>query len=102
MKFSSLAPLALAAAILLRGNAALGQEKSDKKFLTDAIQGDMAEIEVGQLAETLGATEGVRNYGRLLPMDHGKAKDEAMKVARALGVSPPATAKPEAQKEYDK
>jgi putative membrane protein len=102
MKIGSVVPLWLATAIFLTGNAAWGQEKSDKAFLTRAIQGDIAEIEVGQLAETLGATQGVRNYGRLLAMNHGKAKDEALKVARALGVPPPATAHSEAQKKYDK
>ena len=62
----------------------------------------MAEIEVGQLAETLATSDGVRNYGPMLARDHGKAKDEAMKVEQSLRIVVPAAAEPEAQTEYDK
>jgi putative membrane protein len=102
MKSGSIAAQSLGAILVLVTSAGLAQQKSEKEFLTEATQGDVAEIEVGQLAETLGTNDGVRNYGRMLAMDHGKAKDEVMKVAQSLRVVVPATAKPEAQTEYDK
>jgi len=102
MKSGSIAVLALGAILVLVASPGLAQQKSEKEFLSDATQGNVAEIEVGQLAETLGSSDGVRNYGRMLAMDHGKAKDEAMKVAQSLRIVVPATAKPEAQTEYDK
>jgi putative membrane protein len=102
MKSGSITVLALGAILFLVASPGLAQQKSEKEFLADATQGDIAEIEVGQLAETLGTSDGVRNYGRMLAMDHGKGKDEATKVAQSLRIVVPATAKPEAQTEYDK
>jgi putative membrane protein len=62
----------------------------------------VAEIEVGELAETLATHDGARNYGSTLAMDHGKAKDEAMKVAQFLRVVVRDAARPAAQTGYDK
>ena len=72
------------------------------KILSDALQGDMAEVQVGQLAQTKGNTEGVRNFGAMLAVDHSKAQAEALDVATSLGVVPPGVPKPEAKQEYDK
>lgn len=102
MKSSPVAVLALAASIVLTSPAAFGQANSDKAFLTDALQGDMAEVQVGQLAQTKGNTEGVRNFGAMLVTDHTKAGEQAKRVADSLGVPPPAEPKAEAKQEYDK
>jgi len=102
MKSSSVRAFTIAAGITLASAAAFGQAVSEKQFLTDAIQGDMAEAQVGQLAQAKGNTEGVRNYGAMLAIDHAKAQAEALKLAGSLGVQPPEAPKPEAKQEYDK
>jgi putative membrane protein len=59
-------------------------------FMKEAIQGNLAEIKVGQLAERKGATEGVRQFGAVLVQDHSKANEQAMSAASSMGVTPPA------------
>ena len=51
MKSGSIAVLALGAILVLVASPGLAQQKSEKEFLSDATQGNVAEIEVGQLAE---------------------------------------------------
>ena len=73
-----------------------------KDFLSDAIKGDNSEIRLGQLAARNGGSSGVREYGRTLATDHMKAKAEASKVARQIGVEPPSGAMLKADAEYVK
>src|SRR5690348_16410963 len=102
MKSSPVAVLALTAGIFVTIPTAFGQTQADKQFLTHAMQGDMAEVQVGQLAQTKGNTDGVRKFGAMLMTDHTKAGEEAKKVADSLGVPAPAAPKPRAKQEYDK
>jgi putative membrane protein len=74
--------------------------QSAKTFVTDAIRGDVSEVKLGRLAEKIGASEGVRGFGRTLDTDHTKAGEEAITMAVALGVEPPADPKPEAQAKF--
>lgn len=72
------------------------------QFLTEAIEGDNSEVKLGQLASTNGSTKGVRDFGQMLVTDHGAHKEQAGKVATALGVAVPDDVMPEANLEYDK
>ncbi len=74
---------------------------SAKEFVTEAIQGDNSEIMLGQLAEQHGGSQGVRDFGKTLTADHGKAKDEMMKLATSMSITPPTGPKPEAKMKYD-
>lgn len=75
------APLALA--------AGAAPAHSDA-FVKKAIQGNLAEIKDGQLAQRKGATAGVRRFGAVLVRDHSKANQKAMTAASSMGVTPPA------------
>lgn len=79
-----------------------GGTESARSFVTDAIQGDMAEIQIGKLAQTKGATPGVRAYGETLASDHTNAERQAMTVANSMGLTPPSQPKPEAQRTYER
>jgi hypothetical protein len=50
-------------------------ESDDKAFLKEAIQGNLAEISMGELAQKNGSSEGVRSFGQTLVQDHS-AKPE--------------------------
>ncbi len=81
----------LAAAMALSGSA-VAQQKVDnatKKFLTEAIQGDLSEIDVGNLAQQNGQSEDVKQFGQMLVKDHTEHKAEAEQLAKQLGVDPP-------------
>jgi putative membrane protein len=84
--------LAIALAGALAGGAAMAQTKADKdsqKFIKAAIQGDIAEIDVGKLAQEKGQSDAVKQYGAMLVKDHGEHKAKAEEAASQLGVAAP-------------
>ncbi len=62
---------------------------ASQKFIKAAIEGDIAEIDVGKLAQEKGQSEAVKQYGAMLVKDHGDHKAKAEEVASQLGVTPP-------------
>ena len=81
---------------------ALGKDRDPKAFIDEAIRGDVAEVQLGQLAQANGASTGVKNFGQTLDSDQSMAVAEAAQVASAHGITPPGDLKPAVQKEYDK
>jgi putative membrane protein len=78
---------ALAAA--LSGTLVHAEDASGAHFLKESMQGNLAEVKVGELAEQKGASQGVKDFGALLVKDHGEANEKAKQVAQTIGVSPP-------------
>ena len=81
---------AAALASMLAVPLALGASTKPDTFMRKAIQGNLAEIKVGQLAQQKGASEGVRHFGSVLEQDHSTANSQAMTAASSMGVTPPA------------
>jgi putative membrane protein len=100
MKQLFFASACLGLILAMPGPSALAKAENPKTFIQAAIQGDNAEIQLGQLAEQKGESKAVRDYGQMLVSDHTKARDEAMDVARSLSVAPPNGAMAKAQREY--
>jgi putative membrane protein len=71
-------------------------------FMRKAIEGNLAEIKVGQLAQQKGASEGVRHLGAILEQDHSKANQNAMTAAAAVGVTPPTEPGAKERAEYQR
>jgi putative membrane protein len=65
------------------------EAKDQKAFIREAIQGNLAEIEMGKLAQQRSTNEGVKSFGRMLVDEHSAANTRAQAVARQLNVSPP-------------
>lgn len=84
--FLSAAALALGLALApVAGNA-----KSDgKAFLKEAIQGNLAEVELGKLAQEKSKNADVQAYGKMLADDHGQANEKAQAMAQQMGVEAP-------------
>jgi len=78
----------LVATLMLTATAALAQS-SVTKFLTEAIQGNFAEVKMGELAQQNGQSEGVKSFGQMLVNDHGEANKKAIDVAKARNVNTP-------------
>lgn len=93
---------AAALASMLAAPLALAANTKADAFMKKAIEGNLAEIKVGQLAQQKGASEGVRHFGAVLEQDHSKANQEAMTAASSLGVAPPSEPSSKEQKEYQK
>jgi len=75
---------------------------SNQSFLKKAMEGDNSEMHLGQIAAKRGASQGVRDFGRMLNTDHAKAKADALAVARAHHVAPTDEMAPEAKAEARK
>lgn len=84
------------------GSAFAAAAKSPKAFVSDAIKGDNAEIEMGQLAEQKGASEQVKDFGRMLASDHATAKTQMTNIAAELGVDVPSDVTPDSKQTYER
>jgi predicted outer membrane protein len=72
-----------AALVGLISAPALAQDKASQKFITEAIQGNFAEVAMGQLAQQNGERSDVKSYGQMLVTDHGAANQKAIEAAKA-------------------
>jgi putative membrane protein len=91
---------AAALACALAAPLALSADTKADAFMQKAIEGNLAEIKVGQLAQQKGASEGVRHFGTVLEQDHSTANQQAMTAASSMGVTPPSQPSPKEQAEY--
>jgi putative membrane protein len=62
---------------------------ADRKFVTTAAQGGMAEVELGKMAAEKGASDAVKQFGKRMADDHGKASDELKQLAQQKGLTLP-------------
>lgn len=62
---------------------------ADKKFVTEAMQGGMAEVKLGQLAADKGSSPDVKQFGQKMVDDHTKLNDQMKPIASQLGITPP-------------
>jgi putative membrane protein len=70
---------------------------ADKLWLQNSMSGDRFEIQGGQIAQTRGATQAVKDYGSRLVTDHTKSLKEAMALAKAHNVKIPKAPTPSEQ-----
>jgi putative membrane protein len=91
---------AAALGAMLASPLALAANTKADAFMKKAIEGNLSEIKVGQLAQQKGASEGVRHFGTVLEQDHSMANQQAMTAASAMGVTPPSQPSPQEQAAY--
>jgi putative membrane protein len=91
----------IGAALILAGSITTAAAKSDTTFLTEAIQINLAEISVGDLAQKKGGNDDVKSFGKMLVDDHTASNTKATSLAQANGVTPPTEPKPEDKKKHD-
>lgn len=94
-------------------NAALGANETmnnsmassgviDTAFITDAMKGDNDEVALGNLAQKMGASAGVKNLGKMLSTDHAAHKQEVAALAQKANVPVTDDLKDEAKAEQTK
>jgi len=79
----------------------LSVSEEDAKFVTEAANGGMAEVELGQLAQQKAQHADVKAFGEMMIKDHSKANDELTALAQAKNITVPATVGAEQQKVKD-
>jgi putative membrane protein len=63
--------------------------QNDRLFVYEATIGGAAEVEFGQLAEQKGRSQAVKDFGRQMVADHGKADQQLMQLAQAANIPQP-------------
>lgn len=74
---------------------------ADKDFVMEASCGGMAEVALGELAQQKGQSDAVKQFGKHMVEDHGKANNELTGLASRKGIVVPAALKPKYQKVVD-
>jgi len=64
-------------------------DKDSQSFIKNAIEGNIAEVDIGKLAQEKGKSDGVKKFGKMLVDDHSKANEKAKAAASQAGVEPP-------------
>jgi putative membrane protein len=78
------------------------QSRAADSFMKQAMQGDMAEIQVGKLAQEKGGDQKVKDFGQTLADDHQQNLDKAKSVAEKIGMTPPESVSVEQKAVYNK
>jgi len=92
----------LAAGLLSLGSSAIVAQDSsagsadrmnngspDQSFMMKAAQGGMAEVELGNVAQSNGQNDDVKKFGQRMVNDHSKAGDELKNLASQKNVTLP-------------
>jgi putative membrane protein len=90
------------AGALVASSASLAQDKAGQKFLKEAMEGNLAEVKMGELAQKNGNSDGVRSFGQMLQEDHSAANEKAESVAQSKGMTPPTEPTKKQKANYDK
>ena len=95
---------AISAALLLAPCTAVfgqntGLSQHAQTFLKDMAQGNVAEIELGKLAEQKGSTAAIRDFGQRMVRDHTALNNQLKQLASAENVSLPTTINSQQQQE---
>jgi putative membrane protein len=76
--------------------------RGDRKFIEEAAQGGMAEVELGKLAQQKAASDQVKQFGKKMADDHQKANEQLKTLASKKGMTLPADMTSSDRREYDK
>jgi putative membrane protein len=73
---------------------------NDAAFVREAIQENIAEVQVGQLAAQRTQSDAVRMFGEMLRQDHSDALQRTRKIAEAMKVDAPTQPSADAKRKY--
>ncbi|MDF2445819.1 MAG: putative outer membrane protein [Moraxellaceae bacterium] len=71
------------------GQSGQKASRKDRNFIEDAITGNLAEIQLGQIAQQRAQNPMVRDYAGMMVNDHTPARQRLMTMASQYGVTPP-------------
>jgi len=72
------------------GTAATSQNFGDQAFVAKALEGGMAEVQLGQLAQEKSQSNDVKQFGQKMVSDHSQMGEKWLKpIAKQMGVSEP-------------
>jgi putative membrane protein len=81
---------------------AWAKDKPSEAFLKKAIEGNFAEVSMGDLAQKNGQSDAVKSFGKMLSTDHAAANQKAMDAAKGIGMDAPSEQNAKQKADYDK
>ena len=94
--------LVAAAALIGAATLASAADKASSTFLVKAIEGNFAEVQMGELAQKNGQSPEVKSFGEMLQSDHSAANEKALDAAMELGVKTPQAPNAAQKQAYDR
>lgn len=73
----------------ITGAHGIAVDEKDAKFATDAANGGLAEVALGQLAGEKAMNAKVKAFGAMMVTDHTKANDELIAIAKQKNITLP-------------
>lgn len=61
--------------------------KDDSMFVAEAAMGSMMEVQAGNMAQQMGMSQRVKDFGAILVRDHTKAGNDLMSLAASHGMT---------------
>ncbi|KAF2338547.1 DUF4142 domain-containing protein [Flavobacterium tistrianum] len=80
----------------------IDSKEDDSEFLVDQAEINLAEIEIGKLAQTKSTNAEVKKFGKMLVDEHTKSASEVSALAKAKNFTLPNSLTEEGQDEYNK
>jgi putative membrane protein len=80
--------------------SAMAKEQDSQAFLKKAIEGNYAEVQMGQLAQKNAQNEDVKNFGKMLVDDHSAANQKALDAASKFSITSPTEPSAKQKSEY--
>ena len=80
----------------------IDDKKDDSEFLVDIAEVNLAEIEIGKLAQTKSTNPEVKKFGKMLVDEHTKSASEVSALAKAKNFTLPTSLTEDGQEEYKK
>ena len=93
--------LAFVAGAALAVTLAVASQSAEQTFIKEAVQANIAEMQLGELAAQRAETNTIRKYGETLRVDHQAALQRATNLAKSLKVEPPTEPGTEARGTFD-
>ena len=99
--------LALAASDSTKASESSKESKSklpsgEERFMKEAASGGLMEVELGKIAAEKGSHQRVKEFGKRMQADHGKANEQLKKIASSKGVDLPTQPSGEHKSTMDK
>src|SRR6185503_20352329 len=91
---------ALVATAALAVTLTAASQSDERAFIKEAVQSNLGEVQLGELAAQRAEAETVRKFGETLRMDHHAALQRATNLAKSLKVEPPTDPSAEAHDIY--
>ncbi|HTM66837.1 MAG TPA: DUF4142 domain-containing protein [Flavipsychrobacter sp.] len=81
---------------------AQSKEKYDAGFIRTAIMDGLMEVQLGRMAQTNGASQQIKDYGRMVVNDHSRTNAELSSLAKRKDVNIPEEVGSNLKSEMDK